>query len=210
MAVLADNPLGYWRLGETSGTTAADSSGNGRNGSYVNGVGLGIAGALFGDPNTAASFDGVNDSVQVPDDSALRLNASWSIEFWAKQISWKNSFPGILGKGAGHTPHGYEIWADASGAVWFKRNNHQASTGSGALTSSFRYFVVTYDGSNVRWYVNGVLKATAAMNFPPNTGTQPLTIGEANEYGNDGIDEVAIYSTALSAARVSAHYAAGA
>jgi hypothetical protein len=207
--VLADNPLAYWRLGETSGSTAADSSGHGRNGSYVNGVGLGISGALFGDPNTGAGFDGVNDSVQVPDDAALRLNASWSIEFWAKQISWKNSFPGILGKGAGHTPHGYDIWADPSGALCFERNNHQASTGSAALTSSFGHFAITYDGSNLRWYVNGVLKSTTAANFPPNNGTQPLTIGEANEYGNNGIDEVAIYSTTLSAARISAHYAAG-
>jgi hypothetical protein len=207
--VLADNPLGYWRLGEANGGTAADSSGNGRNGSYVNGVGLGVAGALFGDPNTAAAFDGVDDCVQVPDDSALRLNASWSIEFWAKQISWRNSVPGILGKGAGHTPHGYVIWADPAGALWFERNNHKASSGNGALTSSFHHFVVTYDGSNVRWYVNGVLKTTVAMNFPPNNGTQALTIGEGDEYGNNGIDEVALYSTTLSAARIAAHYAAG-
>lgn len=33
--VMSLAPLGYWRLGETSGTTAADSSGNGRNGTYT-------------------------------------------------------------------------------------------------------------------------------------------------------------------------------
>ncbi len=35
--VLEDAPVGYWRLNETSGTTAVDSSGNNRNGTYVNG-----------------------------------------------------------------------------------------------------------------------------------------------------------------------------
>ena len=33
--VLADAPLAYWRLGESGGATAADSSGNGRVGTYV-------------------------------------------------------------------------------------------------------------------------------------------------------------------------------
>ena len=33
--VMQYSPVGYWRLGETSGTTAADSSGNGRNGTYT-------------------------------------------------------------------------------------------------------------------------------------------------------------------------------
>ena len=33
-AILALSPIGYWKLDETGGTTAADSSGNGRNGTY--------------------------------------------------------------------------------------------------------------------------------------------------------------------------------
>lgn len=33
--VLADSPIGFWRLDETIGTTAKDSSGNGRNGTYT-------------------------------------------------------------------------------------------------------------------------------------------------------------------------------
>ncbi len=47
-SVLADSPLAYWRLGEASGTTAADASGNGRTGSYLNTPTLGAAGALAG------------------------------------------------------------------------------------------------------------------------------------------------------------------
>ena len=40
-AVLADNPLGYWRLGETGSTTALDSSSNANSGTAGTGVALG-------------------------------------------------------------------------------------------------------------------------------------------------------------------------
>ena len=42
--VLADSPYLYYRFGESSGTTVIDSSVNGFNGTYVNGVTLGLAG----------------------------------------------------------------------------------------------------------------------------------------------------------------------
>jgi len=200
--------LAYWRLDEGSGTTADDSSGNGRDGTYTNGVTLGSTGALAGDSDTAASFDGSNDSVQVADDSALRLDGSFTIEFWARQLSFVNSLPGILYKGQG-TPHGFEIWADSSGELWFRRHNRIVGSGSGALTGSFRHFVVTYDGTNARWYVDGALNATAAVNLPPNNDSTDLEIGKADDYGQNVIDEVAIYDTALSATRIAAHYTAG-
>jgi hypothetical protein len=206
---LADGPFAYWRLGETSGTKAVDSSGNGHSGTYVGGVTLGLPGALFGDPNPAVRFDGVSGSVQVSDTAALRLNGSWSIEFWARQVSFANTSPGIIGKGSSATANGYTIYASSNGTLWFKRNNRQAGSGSGALTSSFRYFVVTYDRARLRWYVDGSLATTSSITFPGNNGTPYFQIGNGDEYGNNDIDEVALYSTSLSAAQIAAHYAAG-
>ncbi|HET9437495.1 MAG TPA: hypothetical protein VFO64_04785, partial [Gaiellaceae bacterium] len=46
--VLADGPAGYWRLGEASGTAAADETGT-NEGTYQNGVTLGQAGVLLAD-----------------------------------------------------------------------------------------------------------------------------------------------------------------
>ena len=62
-AIAADTPSYFWRLGETAGTAAADSSGNNRPGTYVNGVVLNQAGALTGDANRAVTLDGANDRV---------------------------------------------------------------------------------------------------------------------------------------------------
>ena len=56
-AVLADVPAGYWRLNETSGATAYDSSGHGNNGAIGSGVTLGQPGALVGSTDTAMSFN---------------------------------------------------------------------------------------------------------------------------------------------------------
>jgi concanavalin A-like lectin/glucanase superfamily protein len=189
--------------------TAVDSSGHGRNGTYSGGVGKGMTGALANDPNKAARFDGSTGTVSVPDDAALRFNGSWSIEFWARQITYPTLFAGIVYKGASGSPNGYSVYADPQGGLWFKRNNKQFSSGTGSLTSTYRYFVATYDGTKLRWYVDGALTTTSSVNFGNNTGSQPLELGRGDQYGNNDLDEVAIYGSALSGARIAAHYAAG-
>src|SRR5687767_7829365 len=79
--VLADSPLGYWRLGESAGPLASDSSGNGLNGTY-SGPGLGAPGAIDGDSDTAATFDG-DDYVNLPTYAGLEP-ALVSAEAWVQ------------------------------------------------------------------------------------------------------------------------------
>jgi len=62
--LLALGPLHYWRLGEHAGDTAHDLTG-GKDGQYKNGVALGQGGAIAGDADLAAGFDGVNDHVEI-------------------------------------------------------------------------------------------------------------------------------------------------
>jgi hypothetical protein len=206
--VLTDNPIAYWRLGETSGI-ASDTSGNGRHGTYLNGPTLGGVGALAGDPNTSARFDGVNDSVRVPDDAALRLNDSWSIEFWAKQSSFVHAQPGIIAKGDATKKDGYAVLAAPNGELFFMLDKKKTGSGPGALTSAFRYFVVTYDGHALRWYVNGALSTTKNQKLKDNKGKAVLELGRGVDYGDNVLDEVAMYATALSGTRIAAHYGAG-
>ena len=57
--VLADGPAGYWRLGEASGTVAADTSPNANSGAYVSGPTLGAPAPLVADSsNRAVAFNG--------------------------------------------------------------------------------------------------------------------------------------------------------
>src|SRR5438067_11967982 len=53
-AVLADSPTGFWRLAETSGTTAADATGHGNVLTYSGGYTLGAAVCSERDLSSAA------------------------------------------------------------------------------------------------------------------------------------------------------------
>src|SRR5436305_12334517 len=74
--------VGYWRLGESSGSSACDVTGS-NGGTYSGTVALGRAGALNGDPNTAAHFT-ADGQVTVPHSTALDLNGPFTVEAWGK------------------------------------------------------------------------------------------------------------------------------
>jgi Concanavalin A-like lectin/glucanases superfamily/Coenzyme PQQ synthesis protein D (PqqD) len=70
MEVLADEPIGYWRLNENPGArTAIDSSGNENHGKYSVGIILGQPGLRGGD--TAAVFNSPSDRIIVRDNATL-------------------------------------------------------------------------------------------------------------------------------------------
>jgi hypothetical protein len=75
----AKTPSIWCRLGESSGTTAADASGNGRDGTYSGGPDPRRAGALTGDANTAVTFDGSNDKVAFTYGSYMNTGAALSL-----------------------------------------------------------------------------------------------------------------------------------
>ena len=73
-------PIGYWKLNETQGNRAEDSSGNGHHGTYKDGVRLGVAGKV----GKAANMNGtgyVDTPVGMNDlwtsDRAARLQPSF-------------------------------------------------------------------------------------------------------------------------------------
>jgi hypothetical protein len=204
--------VNYWRLGETSGTTATDSQGT-SNGTYVGAPALGQTGAIAGDTNKAARFDGVNDTVDVADTTALRLNGSWSVEFWAKPISFPGSgWPGVWRKGDATTANGYELWFDRiTGVFQYKRNNvTTALTGADITTGGFKHFVVTYNGTTLTAYENGTQTFSGAVSLPSNAGTAVFQLGRGqSNLGNVDLDDTAVYNTALSAATAQSHFRCG-
>ncbi|HEV8250104.1 MAG TPA: LamG-like jellyroll fold domain-containing protein, partial [Gaiellaceae bacterium] len=211
--VLADQPAGYWRLGEQTGTTAASETGA-NNGTYLNGVTLGQPGALTADVNKAASFDGVDDTVSVPSSTALSATNAVTVEAWVKRTrsgAWQNV---VAKPGSGATAtQNYALWINTSNQPvgYFGNGSSSLSvTSPSAIDTNWHFLTLTYDNATARLYVDGVQRASVNSTLHLTANTQPLTIGRSTDnlriFGGL-IDEPAVYPTALSATRIQAHYA---
>ena len=226
-AVLADSPVGYWRMNEVAGVALNDSSGNGNNGTYTyitsaiggtssDTVKLGQTGALInsGDNDTSVYFNGrAWEYASVPYTSTLNSN-TFSAEAWVYPKASGTTMSPLASQNA---TNGFAITA-TSGNLW------QATIGNGTSTTSvtssatvstsgWTHLVTTYDGTNLKLYVNASPTPTAATYSPVSSPT-PLVIGAG--YGTaiqssfkGYIDEVAIYNYALSPTQVTAHYNSG-
>ena len=89
-----------------------------------------------------------------------------------------------------------------AGGGTFAGANANAFAASTLATNSWTYLATTYDGANLRLYVNGTLAATQAKTGAITSSTNPLTIGSDpiwGQYFNGLIDDVRIYNTALTA-----------
>ena len=133
-SVLADSPLAYWRLGESSGSTAADASGNGRTGSFLNTPTLGTGGALTSDSNTAVGFNGTDEYVTVPYAAALNP-AQVTVEAWAYPTGGQGTFRSVVTSRdyAPGNARGYILYASAANTWqfwpgnggWARRSGHR-------------------------------------------------------------------------------------
>jgi hypothetical protein len=90
-AVLAKGPLGYWRLGEPTGPSAADSSANRHAGTYKGHPSFGQAGAILKDHDKAVGLNGPGsgDFVEIPDPAGGDLSQPTSklgltVEAWMR------------------------------------------------------------------------------------------------------------------------------
>lgn len=211
-AVLADNPVGYWRLGESSGTTATDETGTNA-GTYTGtGVTYGVTGLLTGDSNTAVTLDGAAGAVTMGDPVSLQPT-NLSVEAWVQWTS-TNAPMRIFRK----RTFGYMMWLSAgqvsfgffdSGATF-----HQVDSAATAYNDGLRhYFVGTYDGTALVLYVDGSQVATNSPAVAISYGGGGSAIGQDGDVGSSflaaTVDEVAVYPTALSSTRIAAHYTAG-
>jgi hypothetical protein len=200
--------VSYWRLGEASGTTAGDSKGT-NNGTYATGSTLGATGALTGDANTAVTLNGTSGRVEVPNQSSLQLNGSFSIEAWIKPSSLTGNRY-IL-----HKDTFYYLYLSGSDVVFGFRGGaaYKFVIAAGAATvGSWQHFVGTYDGTMLRIYRNGLQVASAAQSGAVDTGAGSLFIGAFSAGGSffpGTIDEAALYSAALTGSQVTTHYYAG-
>jgi prepilin-type N-terminal cleavage/methylation domain-containing protein len=204
----AQGLVGYWSFDEGSGTIAKDYSGNGNNGTLVNGP-TWTTGKVGG----ALSFDGVNDYVNVPYNSVLDIVKNFTIEVWiypkeqtfnhqTAVEKWQTYL--LMHLHAGATTFQHYIFA---GGAW---HYVRASQPWSYYIGKWGHYVFTYDGTTLKSYVNGVLDNQTTYIGQLTSNTNPVTIGKGAEtaasFFNGLIDEVRIYNRALSDAEIQALY----
>ena len=97
--VLTDSPLLYWRFEETSGTSAADSSGNGKTGTYVSSPTLGATGLIS--DGVAVGLNGSGQYVYGPASETTTSTTQFSAEAWFKTTSSSAMLVGMRQIGSG-------------------------------------------------------------------------------------------------------------
>jgi large repetitive protein len=221
-AVFNDGPDSYWRLGEASGTTAADSSGNQTNGTYASGVTYGAAGALSGSGDKAVTLGGTQDGVISSADSTS-VGSAWSTELWFRTTTTHGGK--LIGFGSSKTgdsgSYDKHVYMTDNGRLVLGVWNGQADTitTSGSFNDGqWHQVVATQGAAGMALYVDGAVAGTSPVTtHQPYSGYWRVGGDSLNGWPNQPtsayfqgtVDEVAVYSGQLSAARVSAHYTLG-
>jgi hypothetical protein len=195
----AANPKSY----PGSGTTWTDLSGNGNNGTLVNGVGYnsGNLGSLV--------FDGVNDTVQVSNSSSLNPLTNTLI-CWAKSNTenW-NDFGFLMSKRDVFVMHPNQNTKNVD--YYYRLNNTwQSQLITISNITIWNMYACSWDGTNINAYLNGSLINFGAKTGPLNTNdTGIMEIGRdegLGRYLNGNIAQVSIYNRALTASEIQQNY----
>jgi hypothetical protein len=209
--ILASAPSAWWRLDETTGTNAADSSGNSIAGTYTGGYTLGAAGGLYGIPNLGVTLNGSTGRVAVSDVFDFAGTVPFSLMALVFPTTVDATERVLISKYDG--TNGWHLIQNNT-KVAFRRIVPAAGAQSLAppLTASTWALVhATYDGANLRVYTNGVLSAgpTADTSSLANT-TQVLNLGSRAgvEFFAGTIDEAAVWNRTLTPTEVAAQHQA--
>ena len=210
-AVKADDPVGYWRLDERSGTTAADSART-NTGTYQGAVTHWVAGLLPADVDRATAFSGSNQFVRIPSTTALSRSTTVSVEAWIKPVSIPavGAFASVLTK-----PESYSLQLAGPKmefTIMQAGTRHRLRAATAIVAGSVYHVVGTYNGTTQRLYINGTQVASAALTGAITTNTNALNIASWNgtsEFFGGTIDEAAVYAAVLSATKIANHYSKG-
>lgn len=215
--ILADAPVGYWRLGEASGN-AADSSGNGLTATPTGTPTYGVAGALGGDTNKAMTFDGSTNFLSAGTNALFDITAALSLECWINPADQSGNRYVIAKYNSGNAAlQSYLLYVKQYESavltvVTAGPTNNQLNSNAPLPIGQWTHVVGTYDGATMKVYVNGRLDTSLAKTGAMLVTAAPLVLaGRSGLVANlpGSLDEVAVYNVALTADQVMRHYIAG-
>ncbi|RKT54731.1 signal peptidase I [Saccharothrix australiensis] len=213
-AVLADDPLYYYRLEETAGPTARDASGNGYDAGFRGSPQYGMAGALPSTPDAKATGFPSNTGLGFATTTTRPAPSQFTWEAFLRAdytSSESTLFQFVSDGGAAH----YRVML-RGGEISLLQNasTDPLTLGSGYLTNgtSWQHVAIVVSQSTAQVFVNGKASPATALR-KPGLVVPASRVSFAGPEGAPAdkpykgtLDEVAIYPRALPADRVQAHY----
>ena len=206
-----------WWPGEGSADDVAD----GNPGTLQNGAAF--TGAHVGQ---GFSLDGVDDYVRISDADNLDGMARLTIDAWVKfdaVAPGKWQFIVAKGSAVGFGSNSFVLWFAGDNlrlqaAVETPNGLNTVSAPDDVIEAGkFYHVAVTYDGTSIKMYLNGMFKQSGGLTGAVRDTSFPVLIGRRSGSGVDGtgdvlmgvIDEVDVYDRALTDAEILAIYNAG-
>ncbi len=193
-------PVAYWKYDDAcSSTTVTDSSGNAAHGTKLNGAGCQTDGRI----ESAGSFDGVDDRVEVADRAAFHFTTAMTVAAWVKPSRLAGPQT-IVNKW--YAPDSYILMLQ-DGFYRFGvaiANGPTISIAAPAAVNRWAHVAGVFNGSTIALYVDGVVQATAAAAGGLQSSGRPIEMGNHPSWNSYAglIDEVRLYNVALSASQV--------
>lgn len=211
--------VGHWKLDETTGLIANDSSGGEHHGTLTN---------TDPEPSWEPAYvdgglhlDGTDDFIFVTDDAAFDLSDAGTLALWFRMDSFK-SFGGLIHKGDltsfADEAYSLQFWSGSRLYLGLKGSPQSRSIQTNTVFNNGQWYHVAaiWDTSGMYLYVDGTLDNSSPNTVSAMDSTGNLNLGAqlavyySSSYKNlpfDGvIDDVRIYAEALSAEDVEALY----
>ncbi|HEX3147015.1 MAG TPA: YDG domain-containing protein [Gemmataceae bacterium] len=210
---LTNGLVGYWKFDEGSGTSAADTSGQGHTGTLTNGPTWSST-TPFG-TGYSLSFNGTNSFVDTPNGfSPIKGDDTHTISLWFNVPS--NPGIGVIldAYQTSNALGGFLEFNGLNGFYWGYAGAYRTYTGMSIATNAWNNITVvkTGSGDSGNLYLNGVLQSTysGSLGSVPNENSNLYTgrYRAAGYYLNSSLDDIRIYNTALSAGDISKLYSA--
>ncbi len=231
--VVADDPVAYLRLDESTGATIATDAVGSFDGAYDTTIGELTFGVATGIPHETDPAINITQGAIVSIPYALELNpvtGPWSAEAWVKPATldpnhFRTVFSSLYNSDFGGHLYGWNVYQHVAG-VWTMNmfsGGAGGSFNSGStpiIANTWYHMVIADDLTTIRFFVNGVQITSLSrngfgfipngINGDPSVAGSPTVLGQRADLAFDpfdgSFDDVAFYNYALSADQIQNHF----
>jgi hypothetical protein len=195
--------IGWWKFDEKDGNIAADSSGNGNNGTLIGNPKWQPQGGKIGG---AIELSGKGDYVKIANESAFDITNQITISAWVNIRSIPQEWTAIITKGDAAWRISTEHFDNM---IHFGVGHYDFLKSKGRLSfNQWHHILCVNEGQKISIYFDGKLDESKSRHGAMGTNKFPVCIGENAERPNrffDGlIDDVRVYNYALSESEIAA------